>query len=229
MGHVALDGPVGVVCGLASEAQAFGAAPLRRFGVSGARADRAEAETRRLIDNGARVILSVGLAGGLDPALEPGRLLLPQAVIEAGGARHEADPALLAALGQALGADPAGLLYGSDELVDGVDAKAQLFAQTGAAAVDMESHRAARAAEAASVPFAMIRAVADPARRALPRTAFEAIGPDGRIRPLATAFSILKRPQDLPALIALGRESGAGLDALKRAGTQLSRSGASPS
>ncbi len=222
MGDVSLDGVIGVVCGLQSEKDAFGPAGNRRYGVSGARPERAETETRRLIAEGAQIILSVGLAGGLDPELEPGVLLLPDAVIEAGGARHDADPALLAELRGRLGADRrSGALYGSDALVDGVAHKARLFAGTNAAAVDMESHRAARAAAQAGLPFAMIRAVADPASRALPRTAFDAIGEDGRVRPLATAVSILKRPQDLPALIALGRESGAALAALKRAGALL--------
>lgn len=222
MGDVSLHGVIGVVCGLRSEKDAFGPAENRRYGVSGARPAQAEAETRRLIAGGVQIVLSVGLAGGLDPALQPGALLLPDAVVEAGGARRDADPALLAALRRVLGAGHgAGVLYGSDALVDGVAAKAHLFAATGAAAVDMESHRAARAAAQAGLPFAMIRAVADPATRALPPAAFEAIGADGRVRPLATALSILRRPQDLPALLALGRESGAALETLTRAGAAL--------
>jgi len=229
VGDVTAAGPVGVVCGLRSEQQAFGATPDRLFGVSGARPERAESETRRLIREGARIVLSVGLAGGLDPQLTPGTLLAPEAVVDADGQLRSADAALLGELERALALDPeagpaaGGLLYGSDVLVDGVAGKAALHAGTGACAVDMESHRVARVTAEAGVAFAMIRAVGDPASRALPRAAFDAIGEDGRVRPFTTAWSILQRPQDLPALLALGRESKAALTALSRAGAALAR------
>ena len=51
----------------------------------------------------------------------------------------------------------------------GSKAKAALRATTGADAVDMESHIAARYAEQHSLPFAALRVISDPAHRARQR------------------------------------------------------------
>ena len=66
---------IGVVCGLKSEAQAVAAAKVDqsklRIGISGANAARAEEIARGFCNDGASAILSVGVSGGLDPALKP--------------------------------------------------------------------------------------------------------------------------------------------------------------
>ncbi|WP_448582962.1 phosphorylase family protein [Thermaurantiacus sp.] len=193
-------GHVGVVCGLASEAQALGVPAA----VSGARAAAAQREASRLAREGAAALLSVGLAGALAEGLQPGDLLVPARVVEAGGRTHGADAGLAGELGFVLDARS---LLGSDRLVASVADKAALFAATGAVAVDMESHAVARAAQAAGLPFLAIRVIADPADTAIPPCAHNSIGPDGRVKVAATLRALLRRPQDLPALLALGRAS----------------------
>ncbi|MGF1544144.1 MAG: phosphorylase [Parvularculaceae bacterium] len=197
---------VGIVCGLKSEAAAVRAAlpPAvdARVAVSGANAARAESLARELAEAaGVAALLSVGVSGGLDPALAPGDLIVTGRVVRKG----EAAPA---------GEEP--LIYGADEIVASAGAKRDLRATTGAAAVDMESHGVARAAAVAALPFLAVRAIADPASDALPRAALGAVAPDGSTRVLATLAACARRPSDFPKLLALGRQSNAALARLRR-------------
>lgn len=226
---------IAIVCGLKSEAAAVRAAlgpdaGRFRIGVSGANAARAEAIAREFAQAGAVAILSVGVSGGLDPALRPGDLIVTSAVI--------ADPPLVAhppllppfqgeessgpgavpplaerELGS--GRTGAGPVYGSDVIIQTAEEKAALFMRTGAVAVDMESHGAARAAAAAGLPFVAIRAIADPASRALPGAAMDAVAPDGSTRVLATLLKCVKDPGDFPALLQLGADSDEALKTLR--------------
>ena len=57
--------------------------------------------------------------------------------------------------------------------------KRALYLETGALAVDMESHIVARIGAARGLPVAAIRVITDPARRALPQAALAAVRPNG--------------------------------------------------
>jgi adenosylhomocysteine nucleosidase len=209
---------IGVVTGARAEARCLGGLDVA-VACSGARPARARAEAARLIAEGATGMVSFGLAGGLSPALAPGDLVLADAVVLPNGERIATDPAWrsrLAALIEAT-APPHAAVAGSDRLLVTSAAKQALFAATGALAVDMESHAVSEAARRAGLPFVVIRAIADPADRALPRVATMALGPDGEVRPLAVARSLLERPAELPALLRLGRQSRLALAALRRA------------
>ena len=195
---------VGLVCGMRSELRALGPLaedPQLLIAVSGARPERAEAEARRMVAAGCRALVSWGIAGGLDPALAPGHLLAAGAVIDEGETR-------------ALAAPEGPLLLGSDLAVMTVAEKAGLHRATGAAAVDMETHRVARAGAAAGVPVHAIRAVADTANRALPVLAANALDAEGRPRIGAVLAGLLRRPGDLPGLFALRRDTAAALATL---------------
>jgi adenosylhomocysteine nucleosidase len=210
---------LGIVCGLRSEAEALG---IDGVAVSGARPDMAEAEAARLADQGATALLSIGLAGALAPGLRPGDLLVPDAIMAA-GRRFPAD----AALGNRLGLPVHRLgLAGADTVIASPAAKARLHQQTGAAAVDMESHRVARVASSRALPFLAIRVIADPADRAIPSAADGAVRADGSVDVLRTLMRLAARPWQLPALIALGRDSAAAHARLEEVGRSLRRAGA---
>ncbi len=214
---------IGVLCGLKSEAKTVRAAcadPAIRIGVSGADAARAEAIAAQFCDAGARAILSVGVSGGLDPALVPGDFLIGRTILTGAGARFDCDAALTAAILAKGGANAAGgahpaALFGADEIIASRQEKARLFRETGAAGVDMESHGAARAAAAAQIPFAAVRAIADPADRALPPAALGAVAPDGSTRVLTTLMSAARAPGQVAALVRLGADSAKALAALR--------------
>ena len=207
---------LGVVVGLATEARllrrlgTLGPAVLR-VAVSGATATGAARASALLAAGGATHLLSFGLAAGLDPALEAGQLLLPAEVL-AGCRRHRTDPALRAWLGDGLG----GPLLHSDRLVAAPADKAALRTASGCIALDMESGAVARAAEAAGLPFAVLRAVCDGAARTLPPAACIALRPGGRLDGRAILASMLRRPTQLPGLLALGRDAGRAKAALAR-------------
>lgn len=201
----------GFVCGLASEAACLPAGAL--YGLSGARPQKAEEEADRLADEGAEALVSFGVAGGLDKGLVSGVLLVPADVIEEDGTTHQADPALAEKL---VGHYPHGRLLGSDRLVEGRRDKTILRAVHAADAVDMESHRVAHVAARRGLPFAALRAVADPAGMGLPLAARAAVREDGGVAVLAVLTGLARRPSDLPLLIRLGRHSRAAHETLRR-------------
>jgi nucleoside phosphorylase len=63
-----------------------------------------------------------------------------------------------------------------------VAGKRALRAETGALAVDMESHVAARVAARRGLPFAVVRVISDSADEALPPAAQIGMKPDGAWR-----------------------------------------------
>src|SRR3546814_7947035 len=87
-----------------------------------------------------------------------------------------------------------GSVLGVDRPIGSTQDKAALFAETGASAVDMESHGVAMAAATAGLPLLVLRAIADSAGTALPRAVLHGLAPDGRQRPLAVAAALLLRP-----------------------------------
>ncbi len=169
-------------------------------------------------------VVSFGLAGGLDPALAPGDLALAQFVASSRGV-FGADAALTDALAAALKGVGLrlcdGVFAGVDEAVLTPEGKAALRAQTRAVAVDMESHVAARFASACGLPFAGLRAVSDPAGRALPKLAAQALTPDGGVHYGRVIAGLARSPGDLGALMEAGRDSSAAFATLKRAGRAL--------
>lgn len=199
---------IGILCGLESEAAALRPALPRGVpvAVAGASSARALELARALIEAGAQALLSVGVAGALDPALRPGDLLAPRAV-GIGGVRLAADPALVAALVRDCGAQPCAAVAGVDAMAATPAAKTALHAATGAAIVDMETHAVARAAAAAGRPWAALRAVADDAATRLPGWTARLIRADGRVDMRQAAWGALTHPGDWPALWRVGRAS----------------------
>ncbi len=165
----------------------------------------------RLIAQGVPALLSFGLAGGLDPALPAGRLLIPAWVLD-GSERWATDPAITSRFGAARGA-----MYGGGGVVASSAAKRRLHLDTGALAVDLESAAVARAAAAAGIPFAVLRAICDPAGRDLPPAALAALDRTGGIGALRIARSVLRQPGQIPSLLALARDAARARQALRKA------------
>jgi adenosylhomocysteine nucleosidase len=209
---------IGVVAGYRGEARCL--FPELRVSCSGADAERARAAALRLHDEGVVALVSFGLAGGLAPDLVPGDLLLPEAVVLPDGRKIPTDPAWRGRMAATL--ERAGLparsapIAGSEWIVAGPDAKSVLFARTGAAAVDMESHAVAEVAARVGLPFLVLRAVADPSDQAIPRAAQGAIDAQGDIVYRAVLAGLVRRPWEIVPLIGLGRSSGRGIASLRR-------------
>jgi nucleoside phosphorylase len=173
-----------------------------------------EGARRALAEERPRVLVSCGFAGGLDPALAPGDLLLATAVrTEDGdvlappeGARRAAAAAL------------SGLRVSQGELlcttaVAATPDEKRKLAATGALAVDMESHPAARAAKEAGTPWLAVRAIVDPLESSLPPFTREAHG--GYLWPALQ--HALSGPRAAAGLVRLARDARRAGDALEEA------------
>lgn len=214
--------PTGFVVGLAVEArllaEALGeAAPIA---CAAARPERARDGAERLLSQGVGALVSFGIAGGLDPNLIPGDLVLPDRITAVGQDAIATDPDLRArwqGAAAAAGLRPnGGSLLGGTHVVVGVAEKRRLHESSGAVAVDMESRVVAQAAAAAGVPFLAVRAVADPAGRPLPRAVIGSIGPAGAPRIGRVMGRVCLRPWEVPQLLQLRRDSDAALASLSR-------------
>jgi len=160
-------------------------------------------------------IISIGIAGGLEPGLWPGRWVVADAVHDAGEA-VPTDPEWTARLASRLPRAAKGLLLGVDALVATAAQKAALHRTIGAVAIDMESHIAARIARRHRLPFVSARVISDAAHRTLPPAARVGMRRDGRMDLPAVLKSLLFVPWQLPALIRTGLEAELGFQALLR-------------
>ncbi len=210
--------PIGIVSALAAEARTLGPAVphgtgLRQLAdgallaVSGIGESAAAAAARRLVLAGATALASFGMAGGLDPTLICGAVLLPEEV--AAGAGPETAPSatsndwrqrLRAAL-------PASCIAGGGRLLTvdrpvGRNAKVDLWHRSRAAAVDMESAAIAAVAAQADRPFIALRVIVDTAADELP-PAVIAASAGGRLRTGRLLAGLVRAPGEVTALIRL--------------------------
>jgi hypothetical protein len=65
----------------------------------------------------------------------------------------------------------------------------------------METHVVRQRAGRAGLPYAVLRAVSDPAGRAVPSAALAGFAPDGRADVGAVLAALARRPWELPALL----------------------------
>jgi adenosylhomocysteine nucleosidase len=196
---------IGIITGLTAEARI-----ARRLGIvaaGGGTVSGAVAAAELLIAQGATSLVSFGFAGGLDPALRPGSLIIPAKIV-GGGAT---DPALTRWLG-----GPTGTLYAGREIAVTTAEKFRLHAMTGASAIDLESEAVARIAAARALPFAALRAICDPADTDLPPAAIFALEPNGAIGLARVIASVLRHPAQLPSLLRLAAHAAAARRSLQR-------------
>ncbi len=185
----------------------------RRLGwpvaIGGGTAAGAQRAAAALVAQGIDALVSFGLAGGLDPALRPGSLLVASAVV-LDGRHYLAD----AALSLRLGGMTSHAVLGAMSIAASPALKQRLHAETGAAAVDLESGAVAREASASGLPFAVLRAVCDPAGFALPPAALAALDAGGAIGIGRVLASLAASPGQLPALFRLAGDAAAARAAL---------------
>ena len=187
----------GIVVGLTAEARV-----AERFGypvlAGGGTPDGAAGAANRLVEQGVNALVSFGFAGGLDPALRPGEVVIPASVLSDGKV-YEAERALADLFGGMTGHR---LVAGTSVAAD-VATRRQLHATTQAHAIDLESGSVARVAETHGLPFAVVRAISDSADRDLPPAALLALDRRGTIDLTRVLASLLRQPAQLPALLSL--------------------------
>jgi len=176
---------------------------------------------RRLVAAGVRALLSWGMAGGLDPALAAGTLLLPREVASPEGELLPTAADWHQRLSDALAASHpvcCGTLLTCREAIGSAADKASAFRQTAAAAVDMESFAVAQVAASHRLPFLAVRAIVDTATDDVPRTILAAATAGAEGVPLRRLMVALARaPEDLLPLLRLARRFRAASRALAAA------------
>jgi hopanoid-associated phosphorylase len=207
-----------IVCGLKREAAILGGPGRTTLCGDAPNLRLRLAEAAGLLPS---LVISWGLCGGLDPRLRPGDLILGSEVVSDERALTT-DAAVTASLAERLRG--AGMrvaverFASSDAPVVTVAAKASLIRRTEAAAVDMESRIAGEYALQQRIPFAILRAVADPAERNLPPLALKAVGADGGVKAHRVIGELIRSPWQLAGLRALAADSRAAFQALERCG-----------
>jgi hopanoid-associated phosphorylase len=178
--------------------------------------DRLEAA----VQAGGRGVISIGIAGGIAPGLNPGDWVVASGVVT-DGQRIPTDrqwsQRLLNTIPGAVYAD----ISGVDHPVADRDEKHAVHQATGTVAVDMESHIAATIAARHNVPFAAARVIIDPAERSVPHAALVGMSADGRPDGMAVLRSLAQDPRQLPALLRVIADARAAHASLVRGRRKL--------
>jgi adenosylhomocysteine nucleosidase len=202
------------VTGLAIEARIVAGEGVKTVAVGGD-GRRLEAALEREFSRGATAIISVGIAGALVAALKPGRWVIADAVVTR-GAQWDVHAAWAMALAARLPRAVRGTVVGVDTIVAKPAEKRALGVETGAIAVDMESHVVARFAALHGIPFAVLRVIADPVGRAIAQAATRGMRSDGSVNSRAVLGSLARSPRQLPALFRNAVDARMAFRALSR-------------
>lgn len=211
---------IGILCGFQAEAGiAKKLTPL--VACSGAVEELAFERAEGLVKQGAKALVSFGVAGGLSAQLGSHSIIVSRQIAGKNGQVWSCDPILVqrfkAAAPQALD----GTVYGSTYLVPTAKEKKKLYADTGCMIVDMESHVVAQVATKYGVPFAVLRGVSDSIEDTFPDAALKGINPDGTSNMRAVYTSLLFNPFQIPALMKLFKHTGIALGQLDTVVTKL--------
>ena len=165
---------------------------------------------------GATALASFGFAGALAPNLRAGALVIPTEVIAPHGERYGVDLEWRARLLRRIGSVADSAVLGCDRPLASARDKAEAHRDTGAAAVDMESHDVAAVARDAGVPFLAVRSISDAADRAIPSAALRGVTPDGGRNTLGVLIGLVLAPWEVVALFRLARDSQKAIASLRR-------------
>ena len=175
---------------------------------------------RASIARGVSGIISFGIAGGLAPSLAAGDWVIASGVHSGKdviATDHPWTQRLLELLPGAIHAEVAG----SDIVLPGPTEKRELYRETGAAAVDMESHIAAEIAAKYHIPFVACRVIIDGAHRVLPPAATLGLRLDGTPDLPAIFRSVWQNPRQIPSLVRVAFDAHIARRALRLGRQQL--------
>lgn len=183
----------------------------------------AAAAAHALVDAGVSALMSFGMAGGLDPALKTGSVVIPCELLSMDGARYAACRVWreqVAAAVSPLCAVTEGNLLSSAHAIETPADKAAAFRNTGAAAVDMESSAVAEIAAKHNLPFIAVRVIVDTAYDVLPR-AVVAASRAGRVRLARLVGGLILAPREITSLVRLAQRYRIAMRSLRVIGAHL--------
>jgi adenosylhomocysteine nucleosidase len=155
--------------------------------------------TRRALDAGPfDHVMVIGIAGGLDPELPVGSLMVPRRVaLYPEGPEFRSHPIPPR--------EASGALMTTDGLFDDDDVWRPIL-ERGFGAVDMEAAGVAEVCEAAGVGWSVYRGISDrPDEHIVDQAVFSLSKPDGSADPVAVAKYLARDPRRAKALASLNR------------------------
>ncbi len=189
--------------------------------------EKAQMAANDLISSGVSALASVGLAGGLDPELKAGDIVIASDVLHI-DADHTVGPWRAWGSAQAVKilrsegfAVRSGTLLTTEQEMLTCDRKESLFKQHQALTVDMESAVVARIAHQVQIPFFGLRAVCDPADQTVPEELFRCLDANGHIHISSVLQNLTRRPALIKDMWYMNRYFSAARTALKRAWQSL--------
>jgi len=193
---------------------------------SGAGPANAKSAAEMLVAEGAVRLISWGCAAALHGSLKPGDLILADKLIDAGhvvmaaNAEWHSHTKNILATGMDV---HTGLLAESISIVSTSKDKKQMHSITGAVALDMESIAIARVARQQTLPFLVIRVIADPVNMNLPLAINYSLNDRGEIMLRKLLSFLVLHPAELPGLIKLGLHFNAARKTLKSIAKHLDK------
>ncbi len=173
--------------------------------VTGAGPENAAREAARALgEERYDLVISSGVAGGLRPEHRPGAVLAARRVRRLADGRELQPAAEWTERAVEQGAREA--VFVTAAHVAGTAGEKRRLGET-ADAIEMESFAVLEAAAARGVPAAAIRAVSDPVEAELPLDFNRVFDARGRVRGVALAGALARRPAALAGLVRLGRET----------------------
>ena len=163
----------------------------------------------------AMAVISFGIAGALAPLLDTGDAVIATHVVTE-SEHYQTDVRWSQILRTKLDQAQSVGVVGVNSVVGHIAQKKTLFRVTGAHAVDMESHIAARFAKQHGLPFAALRVISDKSDHTLPPAALEPLKPNGKPRLFSVLKSVVLEPSQIPELMRTGREASKAFSALFR-------------
>ena len=191
--------------------------------ISGIGRVAAAAAAQALVDAGVSALMTFGMAGGLDPKLQPGSVVIPCELLSIDGARYAACRAwreqVAAAVSPLCAVTEGNLLTCAHAIKTPAD-KSAAFRNTGAVAVDMESAAVAEIAAKHALPFIAVRVIVDTAADMLPR-AVVAASRAGRVQFARLIGGLILAPREIPSLLRLAQRYRIAMHSLRTIGAVL--------
>jgi len=183
----------------------------------------ATAAAQALVDAGVSALMTFGMAGGLDPRLTPGSVVIPCELLSSDGGRYAASRAwreqVAAAISHLYAVTEGNLLTRTHAIETPAD-KAAAFRATGAVAVDMESAAVAQIAAKHNLPFIAVRVIVDTAADMLP-PAVVAASRAGKVQFARLIGGLMLAPREIAGLIRLAQRYRIAMRSLRAIGPLL--------
>ncbi len=187
--------------------------------VSGMGYERATEAAHSLLQSSCNHLISWGCCAALHDTVDTGDIIIPNHLVNSS---NQIMTLQLPTAEQNLALKKTNItihydaLANSHEILDTQEKKRQLFDTTNALVADMESYAVANVAKYNQIGCTVIRAVSDNLQQYLPLSASQYVNEYGQPNFPEFYWSLVKKPQDIPAVVKLGLSFNKACNSLKK-------------